>query len=302
MKQRNKYRMKFIMLVMFIFPLAVSAKTYAEVKELSLSSEGISAMKIECGAGFLRLKGVKGQNEIKVKADVIAGNRKGEELNEFIEENVELSLERHGDRAVLISRIEPSGFSLFSLKNDNKHIDLTVEVPDKMNLAIKDGSGDIELKNINGEVNIDDGSGAMEVNDVKGKLEIHDGSGDLEIKSIDAKTEIHDGSGDLSIHNVKGEMEIRDGSGSIGIKDITGDITIYDGSGDIKVEKVNGDLEIKDGSGSLWVMDIDGNVEVYDGSGSIYIDGVSRDVNIPESGSGSVNFKNVKGNVSGDLK
>jgi hypothetical protein len=41
---------------MFIFSLAVSAKSYGEVKELSLSSEGISAMEIECGAGDLWLK------------------------------------------------------------------------------------------------------------------------------------------------------------------------------------------------------------------------------------------------------
>ena len=303
MKHRKKFRMKFIMLIMFIFPLAVSAKTYGEIKELSLSSEGISAMNIECGAGFLKLKGVEGLDEIKVKADVIAGNKKGKELDEFIEENVELSLERHGHRAVLISRIEPSGFSfsLFSLKNGNKRIDLTVEVPKVMNVEIKDGSGDIELKNINGEVNIDDGSGSIEVEDVKGEFEIHDGSGDLEINNIDAKTEIHDGSGELSIHNVKGEMEIRDGSGSMVIKDATGEVTISDGSGDIKIDKVMGDLEIEDGSGTLWLTDIDGNVEINDGSGSIYIDGVSKDVDIPESGSGSVKFKNVKGNVSGDL-
>jgi len=301
MKQQKKYRMKFIMLIMFIFPLAVSAKTYGEIKELSISSEIISSMEIECGAGFLKVKGVEGLDEIKVKADITAGNKKGEKLNKFIEEEVELSLEKHGGRAVLVSRIKPPGFSIFFKKHRNIRIDLTVEVPKEMNIELKDGSGDIELKNINGEIDIDDGSGSIEVADVTGELDIDDGSGDLKINSIEGKTEIHDGSGELDIQNVIGEMEISDGSGNLEVTGVTGDLSITDGSGDIKIDKVKGDIDIADGSGSLWTTDIDGNVKIHDGSGSIYIDGVSRDVDIAESGSGGVQFKNVKGNVSGDL-
>ena len=265
MKHWQKYRMKFILLVMFIFPLTVSAKSYGEIKELSLLSEGISSMEIECGAGFLKLKGVEGLDEIKVKADIIAGNKKGKSLAEFIEEYIDLSLERHGDRAVLISRIKPSHFSFSFWGDGNSRIDLTVEVPGKMN------------------------------------IEINDGSGDLTITNIDGKTNIHDGSGELNIHSVKGRIDIRDGSGSMDIRDITGNMTVSDGSGEIKIDKVIGDLEIRDGSGSIRTTDIEGNVKIYDGSGSIYIDGVSKDVDIPESGSGGVQFKNVKGNVSGDL-
>ena len=35
MGHRKNYRLKFIILIMFIFPLAVSVKTYGEIKELS---------------------------------------------------------------------------------------------------------------------------------------------------------------------------------------------------------------------------------------------------------------------------
>ena len=93
-------------------------------------------------------QGVEGLDEIKVKADIIAGNKKGKSLAEFIEEYIDLSLERHGDRAVLISRIKPSHFSFSFWGDGNSRIDLTVEVPDKMNIEIKDGSGDTELKNM----------------------------------------------------------------------------------------------------------------------------------------------------------
>ena len=279
----KKYRMKFIMLIMFIFPLVITAKSYGETRTLSLLSEGISSMEIECGAGFLKVKGVEGLDEIKVEADIISGNKKGEKLRKFIDKYLDLSLEKHGDRAVLISRIEHRHFSFFFMNNDNSRVDLTVEIPREMNIEISDGSGGIELKNIKGEIDIDDGSGSIDIADVNGKLEIHDGSGEL------------------SIHNATGDMKIKDGSGSIEVTDAAGDIKINDGSGDINLDKVKGDLNIHDGSGELWITDIDGSVRIHDGSGSIVIERVSRDVDIAESGSGGVQLTDVRGNVNGDL-
>ena len=279
----KKYRMKFLLLVMFIFPLAVSAKSYGETKNLSLPSDGISEMEIECGAGFLKLRGVEGLDEIKVEADIYAGNKKGEKLRKFIDKYLELSLEKHGDRAVLISRIEHRHISFFFMDNDKSRVDLTVQIPREMDIEIRDGSGEIELKNINGEIDLDDGSGSIDIADVNGNLEIHDGSGEL------------------GIHNVTGRMEIDDGSGSIEISKATGDVKITDGSGEINLDRIKGDLIIDDGSGSLLISDIDGNVRITDGSGPIILEGISSDVNIVESGSGGVRLTDVRGNVSGDL-
>ena len=264
MKRCKKYRMKFIMLIMFIFPLAVSVSSYGGSRNLSLSSEGISQMVIDCGAGFLELKGVEGLNEIRVKAEIIAGKRKGEKLREYIEKNVELSLEKEENRAVLISKIDHSSFSFFR-GNSEYIINLTIEVPSQLNLSIKDGSGSIDIANVNGRV------------------------------------KIHDGSGDLYMDNVYGDVEVEDGSGSIDVRRLTGNLAISDGSGGMEVKKINGDLNIIDGSGFIRTSDIDGSLEIRDGSGSIYIDGVSNDVDILESGSGGVQFKNIKGRISGDL-
>ena len=106
MRRRKKYKLKFIMLIMFIFPLAVSAKTYGEIKELTLPSEDISEMEMKCGAGFLKVKGVEGLDEIKVKADVISGNKKGEESGEeklyhCIKNNTENTAEKILDQLFL---------------------------------------------------------------------------------------------------------------------------------------------------------------------------------------------------------
>ena len=80
----TKYRMKFRVLIMFIFPLTISAGSYGETKNLSMPSEGISEMEIDCGAGFHKLDGIKGLDEIRVKTEIIAGNKKGDSLTVFI--------------------------------------------------------------------------------------------------------------------------------------------------------------------------------------------------------------------------
>ena len=283
MKHRQEYKMKFILFIVVILSLAVSANSYGEIKELSLFSGDISKMEIECGAGFLHLKGVEGLTQIKVKADIISGSKKGDNLAEFIDKYVDLSLEKHGDRAVLISRIESRHFFFFFSNNGNSRVDLTVEIPAEMNIEIDDGSGDIELKNIKGEIDLNDGSGSIDIADVNGELKIHDGSGEL------------------SIHNVNGGMEIKDGSGSIEVTDATGDVKINDGSGEIILDRVKGDLNIYDGSGSLRLTDIDGKATIHDGSGPIIIERISRDVNIVEAGSGGVQLTDISGNVSGDF-
>jgi DUF4097 and DUF4098 domain-containing protein YvlB len=246
-----------------LFTVSVFASDYDEIKKLSLSSEGIENVEIDCGAGFLKVKGVEGLNEIRVKAEIEAVGASKDELEKIIKDHVELSLKKRGNRAVLISKFERAGSFLSFIFNANSNIkiNLTVELPKKMNVEIDDGSGFIELENVNGNIEIDDGSGDLNINSIDGKIVIDDGSGDMDIK------------------------------------DVTGSLNIDDGSGDITVKEVRGNLVIEDGSGSLWASKIDGDVEIDDGSGSIHIDGVSKDVIIIDSGSGGVDIDNVKGNV-----
>ena len=128
-------------------------------------------------------------------------------MQEFIEKNVDLYLERSGETALLISKIRPSRFSLFSMINSNSRIDLTVEVPGEMNLGIKDGSGDIELKNVDGDIDIDDGSGSLMVKDVDGNVRIRDGSGSILVDGVGRNPDIFEsGNGGVQFKNVKGKV------------------------------------------------------------------------------------------------
>jgi len=114
------------------------------------------------------------------------------------------------------------------------------------------------------EVNIEDGSGGITVTGMGARVEIEDGSGDITV----------DGAGDLRIH---------DGSGGIGVRNVTGSVEIEDGSGSMELEHISGDVRIDDGSGSITVTDVGGRLVVPgSGSGSIHYQGVRGEVRVPE--------------------
>ncbi|MCK4557907.1 MAG: DUF4097 family beta strand repeat protein [Candidatus Aminicenantes bacterium] len=251
--------MKFKIIFLAVFFLcATSLFAHREVKELSLSAQGIEKLEIDCGAGFLKVYGKEGLKEIRVEAEIVLDGKSEKSAEEFIQKYLDLSLEKRGSRAVLTSGFE-SYRSMFSF--GNKVVNLTVNMPKDMNLDVDDGSGSIRIEDIAGEVKVDDGSGSME------------------------------------IMNIKGNLEVDDGSGEIDVEEINGNVSVDDGSGEISIEGVSGDVSVDDGSGSMIIRNIEGSVTVRDGSGSITIDGVEKDVYIPSDGSGSVQVKNVKGKV-----
>jgi len=268
-------RLRIFVLILFLFS-AVSAFSFEEVKTLSLKADGIEKLVIECGSGFLEVRGNEALDTFKVKAEIIVKGKSEDKAKEFIKKYVELYLEKRGNRAVLVSKFKPYR-SLFSFRK--RVINLTVDVPQHISL------------------NIDDGSGSMIVENIRGDMEIDDGSGSTSLKDIEGEIIIDDGSGEIDIEDVVGTVRIDDGSGDVEIIKVTGDVEIDDGSGDIEARDIDGNVEVDDSSGSMYLVNIQGDVVVSDSSGSINIDGVEKDVTIKRDSSGKVNIKNVRGKV-----
>lgn len=148
-------------------------------------------------------------------------------------------------------------------RNDYARMDLTIEMPRSLAADIEDGSGEIVVRSI-AAVRIDDGSGSLDVEDIEGAVRIDDGSGDIRVRNV-GSVEVEDGSGGLEIAGVRGGVVVEeDGSGEIDIRSVAGDVRINeDGSGSIEVVGVGGDFILEDdGSGSVRYRDVEGRVSV----------------------------------------
>jgi len=227
-----------ILIVTVLLLLAASAFSFETSKTLTLPAEGLRQLRVDSGAGRLKVTGVDSLTTIEVTAEIYARGESEEDMADFIKDHVELSLEKRGDRAVLMSDIEGHFHLFFS---GDAGINLTVRVPKSLAIEIDDGSGEMIIEDIAADVSIADGSGGIRVERVAGDLRIEDSSGELEVEDVGGDVSIDDGSGSITVTEIKGSVTVEDGSGSIDIDRVGKDVIIEEsGSGGVHIGKVDG--------------------------------------------------------------
>jgi len=243
---------------------------YETTEQLTLDASDIKKLSVDATAGFLKIKGDESLDEIKVTAELAVQR-----------DHYKLSLDRRGDRAILIADANTDKYSNWF--DASPKIDITIHLPARLALDIEDGSGDlwienvlngVELtdgsgdiigKNIAGGVELNDGSGSIELSDINGEITIDDGSGDIELKNVSSNVSIEDGSGSIEVYSVRGKVNLEDGSGDLLVEDAAGHVTIDDGSGDIRVKSLHDGLTlVNTGSGGLSIKDVTGEVNTRD--------------------------------------
>jgi hypothetical protein len=245
--------------ILIFLPVVVLAGTMRDARELTLSAEDVDTLVVNCGAGSFELRGAEDRTNIKVAAQIEVDEFEAAKFQKFVRDNVQLTLKKQGRQAVLHSDIKPAALATLEAR-----INLTIEIPKKVNVKIIDGSGPIAVADLDSNLTVDDGSGSIEIKDIIG------------------------------------EVRVDDFSGSIGIEDIVGKVVVNDRSGSIAIEYVTGDVQVQDGTGSIMIGAVDGNVSVSDSSGSIDVQSIKKDVFIVirEGGSGEVTVEGVKGKVT----
>ncbi len=253
---------------------SVSAQCRFEApRDLELDLSGVRSIRLVTGAGALSVTGSADTDALSARGRACASSR-------ALLDDVRLSSSRDGDVLVVRAETPRTGF-LFTYAR----LDLVVALPDTLPVEIDDGSGEVVVGDV-ASLRLTDGSGDLRVDGVAGDLVLEDGSGDVEIHGVGGQLEVvGDGSGDLLVTGVAGSLAIgRDGSGDIDITDVGGSVRVSDdGSGGIRIENVRGDVRIDaDGSGDVDVRGVGGDfVFLRDGSGSVRYTDVAGTVEVP---------------------
>lgn len=234
------------------FLLAVTAQApgecdYEDTRAVQLT--GARSLLIATESGELRVEGRSGVDDVRVEARLCASSQ-------------ELLSEMRLETGVTDGRANiRTDLPEDHRNNSYARMDLLVIVPQGMPADIEDGSGATWLSHL-GAAHVIDGSGQLEIADLHGPLDLQDGSGSVEITNVTGNVIIDDASGELSLRNVEGTIAIDDGSGSIDVVD-GGALSIDDGSGSIDVHGIGGDFTVDDdGSGSIRYDDVAGTVRI----------------------------------------
>ena len=234
-----------------VFHISPSVASVKQTQQLTLPSNNREYLDVLSGAGSLKITGSSTATSISVNATIYTAD---------IDDEYELTLEQNGTQAKLVAQNKSNtGITFYS--GQSPSIDLVVTVPNKLNLDINDGSGDIVINAMQSNIDVKDGSGSIDINSAK-NLNIDDGSGSIYVKNVVGDLALNDGSGSIDIDNVSGNVAIEDGSGEIQVTNVTGALNVEDGSGDIRVNHAKGLTITEAGSGDVSIDKISGSVKL----------------------------------------
>lgn len=220
----------------------------------TLDADGATELRITARAGALKIEGRPDMRHVKATGAACAGSAAALE-------DVRLVAVREGTTLRLEAQL-PDGLVLLG---EASYLDLTVDVPASLALNVTDTSGPIEIRRV-------------------GALTLVDGSGEIVIEDVGGDLKLDDASGEVTLLKVAGDVWLRDASGPLTVRDVRGSLTVEDdGSGSIEIEGVRGSVRVKsDGSGSIDVQDVGGDFAVeHKRSGGIRHTGVKGRVSLP---------------------
>jgi DUF4097 and DUF4098 domain-containing protein YvlB len=232
-------------------------------RSVSVDAAGITKIVVGAGAGDLKVRGQPGLSQVQAKGQACASK-------DDLLAKIQIESRREGS-TLYLKTLMPTFEEGSFFSNSYATLDLAVQVPDSAAIDLEDSSGDLELSRVKSAI-VADSSGDIEIEDIAGDLDVSDSSGDIEIERIAGNLKVKDSSGDMQLREIQGQVEIPiDSSGEINIVQ-AGAVHIHqDTSGEIVIRRVNRDVRIDtDSSGDIDVAEIGGNFSVgTDGSGGI---------------------------------
>lgn len=221
-------------------------------RDATVDAAGASVIEIAARAGDLVIRG-RGNDTVDVRGTACASSP-------GLLEDIRVVAERRGDLVVVEVEIPDAEWSW---RDRYASLDLSIDVPDGVLLAVRDSSGDIEIRNVAGGT-VHDSSGDLEIHQVAGDLELHDSSGDIDVRGARGEVRVRDSSGDIDVRDSGSLLVVADSSGEIDARDIAGHVLVKrDSSGGITAVRVAGDFTVEsDGSGGIEYRDVGGRVSV----------------------------------------
>ena len=221
---------------------AAAQGEYTARRDTTVDARGARRVEVEARAGSLRITGVAGLTEVRVRGTAHASDR-------ALLDEIRVFARREGDvvrvRADIPDERDGRWRSWRSWRGDySRGLDLVIEVPARIAADVDDGSGEVEIRGV-------------------GALDLRDGSGSISVEDVDS-ARIEDGSGEIRVRNVRGDVRVRDGSGGIDADDVRGAVIVErDGSGGVSARHVGGDLIVEQGRASrIDYADVRGRVQI----------------------------------------
>lgn len=218
--------MRYLILTLLLLagPAAAGWLNITETRDLSLDAAQLQQLEILSGHGFVVVAGEAERETISVTAEIRIPATSESKAAAIKTKYLELDLSAVGDTATLVGTFD----DYVPWRGDQASVRLTVRVPKELDVVIRDGTGFIEVTDMDGDLTIEDGSGSIDLKRIGGKVSIQDGAGWIDVDRVNADVVIQDRSGGISVSRVAADVVIDDGAGRVDVRDVAGDLTLVD--------------------------------------------------------------------------
>lgn len=178
--------------------------------------------------------------------------------------------------------------------------EIVLEVPREMEaVKIETQCGNIDVKNIAGNVDGESGGGTFVVDTIGGTVSAETGGGDVRVGHVDGNVKIATGGGNIDLGEIGGTVTLETGGGNVHLESARGAVKAETGAGNITAQKCSSSLYAETGGGNIEIGDVGGDVEMSSGGGRLKL-ASSRGTVHADTGSGRMDLGRVSGGVKAE--
>lgn len=213
--------------LLFACGLAVLSRTHARsavreetTTEKTVSARGLDHVKTDVSIGSIRVT-ADSEDSVRIRAVRHVEGGSAEDRRRWLQET-RVTIETH-DRTLEIKDVIPKSLQNYhaSGRNFKMNLDVDLHLPDRLNLMLASGVGDVTVDGQAGGVHADAGVGTIQLKRLR-----------CAGRAVDA----HTGAGDIHIEGQTGTLTVEDGAGRIEMKGLECSgktIRVKTGAGDV---------------------------------------------------------------------
>jgi len=157
---------------------------------------------------------------------------------------------------------------------------MTIQVPRRSTLRLENRNGRVSIQDVTGNHDVVNRFGQVDIRNITGQLEIENRNGSITVQDVSEWVKINNRFSSTSVKNVGGNLDITARNGSVDVSGVKGNATISNSFAPITVENVQGDLTINGRNNSLDVQRVDGDLRAESSFQNVTIRDARSSVNI----------------------
>ena len=215
-------RLIVLMTIVVIATAALFGADRKYEKKYQVSSGG--TLVVNTDQGSVSVVGTSG-TEVSILVELHGGAREVE--------NFEITSEQTSSGVDVQGRRHKSGWSWFG--GSNLEAQFTISVPHEYHLKLRTSGGDVDVKN------------------VKGQVEGKTSGGNVRTKTTEGAADLQTSGGDITAEDVKGDLRAQTSGGDVRIKNIVGGVDAGTSGGNVSVSDVDGGVKAETSGGNVTV-------------------------------------------------